>query len=511
MKMLDSLNTSFPMGVGTPRDEALICRRFPHATQREAMFTDPGAQTALDVIHRAIANEARIAYLTGAAPGIGWYHEPLTGPVGARVAMKQWYNGVDRRTAAYQLTPVVGKPLAVDLRLAGSWFPQETELGAPIRAEAQTAAWELLKRELKIWFGPEAIVFTTPAMTGRSLLEMTLPRALTLPPLDHSLREILYRYTHQGRIELFPARQAEIPAHFQLDARWAYASCCSHLPTGKPLYDHVDAYAPHVPGFYEVSAFVPRDWPHVGLLPFRESPDHTTVYPRDPGAVFDSFATGSEIELALREGWRVVIHSRLLWPETDKAPRLADEWMDKLRRMRRGYMSAASMATIWRGRPPHHWGMLADAVRHIHLDTVGSWASHDTERHALIPESRAAELPANALSIALEDGFISYAWREPMTPELSRWAHPELAGMVWGKWRRKLAEQALKLPFDDIVDMRTDGIGLARLPDVAAFGEPGDAPGTWRLKAYTLADAAMVWPASNDALLKIMGAASKWE
>jgi hypothetical protein len=337
-------------------------------------------------------------------------------------------------------------------------------------------------------------------MTGTALLEASLPLNVAIPTLPAALRAQISAFATQGRRELFPlpGRQPVlVPELVELDCRFAYAACMHHLPVGAVVHDATPALTPYVPGFYLVQATVPRDWSHIGLLPDLasiEDVNERVSYPRRPRQRFWSWATGAEVELAQSQGWRVVIHQRILWPETHRRPDVARFWIERL----------VALRAQFRQQLGPEAELAANAVRHLVIDAIGSFARQERPEHGILPLARIDELPQGAIP-HVEDGQVLWQRLAPIAPDLLRYAHPEWAATVWGRTRVRLAKQALRVPFASLVALRTDGIWTcanAYELAVAEFNDHAEKPGTWRVKSAL--SGPLAWPQNEAELIALM-------
>ena len=508
--------------IETTEAETPILRRrgetwYRHHPQRSVGFFDRATRTlALDTLRLSLTLESdvasdllafvaslsaaerpRVVYITGGdeaatTPAPEWFTEPVL----AGWNLRRWHNDTDRRTGVYDAGDL-SSGVTIDLRMAAPWF------GAATDASVCLAAWRLLGRQLRGAFGDHLSLLTTPAMTGTQLLEASLPASLSIPTLPDALRTQITAFSTQGRRELFtpPAHNARLPELVELDCRFAYAAACHHLPVGPVVEDGKRELAPYVPGFYLVEAVVPRDWAHIGLLPDLASIEDATErvsYPRRPRHKFWSWATGAEVELARAWGWRVTIYQRILWPETHRRPDVAKLWIERLVALRR----------LLRQRETPDAQLAANAVRHLVIDAIGSFYRRERPEHGILPLARIDELPAGAIP-HVEGDQVLWQRLAPIAPDLLRYAHPEWAATVWGRTRVRLAKQALRMPFDSLVALRTDGIWTcANAYDlaVAEFNDTSEKPGTWRVKSSLSGSspAGLAWPENEAALIALM-------
>jgi hypothetical protein len=176
-------------------------------------------------------------------------------------------------------------------------------------------------------------------------------------------------------------------------------------------------------------------------------------YPRLAGQTFESWCSSSELSLALKQGWSVTVKERILWPQTHTLPEPLKLWGDRLITLRMERAKAYEEPIR---------GMLEAAVRNILLHTIGGF--HRVTREFDGYTSDVMTIPATATSFELlADGEI---WRYTLTDKLSPLqtvlSQPHWAASIWGAARKKLAEQALQVPFKDLMAMRVDAVWTAR-------------------------------------------------
>ena len=495
-------------------DTPILQRRRPHYGHRRAAWYDvllgelvpeagpsytitsySGAGSLLeDLASQSDANRPRVVYVCGGdsadtTPPLDWWLSPL----GYGWQMLRWHNTADSRTAQYERGGII-----IELRMAAPWF------GSEMHPRACRDAWRLLEVGLRGAFDANVTMMPTPAMVGTQLFEAALPFAARIAPLDAELRDTIRTISTQGRIEMVTSPDApeSLTAAYQIDGRWMYAACLSHLPLGRVQRDTLPSYAGFTPGFYRVNATVPRDWAHIGLLPMRSEAGHM-VYPAHPGLSFTAWASSAEIAVALEHGWITPgdIRERILWPETHDRGQIdpAAEWLKRLKNLRSHYDH--------RGDPVSR--LASGAVRHLALDTVGRWWAGARETHGLVPLSRIGDMPRGAVP-HIEGGVVSYTLTEALHPRTLRHEHPEWAATVWGRARARLVKLALRLPRQALIALRTDGVWLSAGPEAYPWlaAEDRGQPGQWRVKSHIPGPVAT--PRTEAALLALMTQAQPW-
>ena len=374
----------------------------------------------------------------------------------------------------------------------GKYFGEERDI------EAIRTAYYTLQSQLDDAFHyPNYMLATTPASTGRELLRVSLPEGVQYPRLPNDILDAIYlNCCYQSRIEHFPPKRPILDGGVNIiDAAWQYASCLYHLPTGPCMHDKVNTLATYpggdiCPGFYRVTATVPAGWRHIGLLKEwkdRYRSDEDARYPNTPGYTFKCWTTADEIVLAMAHGWQITIHERYYWPEE-----LADpftNWLRKFVTLREKASQGKTKNTL-----------LKAAIRNIVLHTVGSfkqcytWQDYidisDEEYRRLEETSRIVErFPRR------KPGVMSCKVEIPLPKDRQKFVRPEWAATAWGRARAKLAEFALRLPFEEIVSLRTDSVWCANVPAWVQKKGVWDRPGEFVVKDYI--PGAWSWPADS--------------
>ncbi len=363
----------------------------------------------------------------------------------------------------------------VHLYGTSKWFGEETDV------QAIRKAYYEVQSQLDDKFGyPNLKLYETPASTGRNLLRVSLPRDVQYERLPDDILSAVYRYCcHQGRIESFlPSQNVLEDGVYIIDGAWMYASVLSNLPTGPCEYDTRNEIDTSCPGFYYVTATVPGDWHHIGLLKEwtnEYSSDEEANYPHTPCETFESWTTGDELVLAIAHGWQITIHERYIFPHLLPDP--FEAWYRKIKDLRK----RASL----KGDK-----LLKAAYRNIVLHTIGSFKQTYTSKdYTDITDADYRELEATGHRIQRfprrKVGIISCRDTEvPLSQDMQPFVHPEWAATVWGRTRARLAEFALQLPYEDIIRLATDCVWCARKPEWVHDKQVWDEPGEFVLKDY---------------------------
>lgn len=376
-----------------------------------------------------------------------------------------------------------GRQLVVTM--AHDWFGQ-----SPYTVAEAASAWAVLRVRIRAAFGEGAILMTTPATTGRDLWRRSIGldknrQPKVYPVLSAELRELIQSTTGQGRREVIAEGPQEIGEFVQYDMRFAYSALSWGMPVGEPtmvttgMWDAADAKQRdryiRGRGRWLVTATVPHDWRHIGILPAPGRPEW--AYPRTPGQTFTSWVTGTELELALAHGWAVTVHEGMHF--RDENP--LNNWRDKLVPMYRD-----AEASEWGRENPRLSKLVRNALRNLVLMTIGAFATrtHMVTRHAPYTDEAAARIPDTSPARIIGGKF--WEWQEE--GRRSEWTkrldHPEWAAEMWGRCRGRLLSApagpkgsakvgALHLPPGTVLGMRTDALYLSTDPGWPDDGEMG--------------------------------------
>jgi hypothetical protein len=419
-----------------------------------------------------------------------------------RYPERSWFTGcieigckIDKYLSKTHSATISRGEKIIDIHPVGQYFDT-----APSVQECKKS-WVLLASLLRGAFGEHATLMGTAGATGLHLLRLSLPKGEKYEALPDDVRDIILHNFGQGRIETF-YRNVTMPTVYEIDGVWMYMACLRDVPTGRCEHDMGGEIVNqgYTPGFYRVTATVPADWSHIGLLPtldekaVRRRADTKSYYPATPGQTFESWCTASELRFALERGWKVQICERIFWPERSSDPlRL---WAERLKRLReRGDF----LGELQRE-------MLRQAIRSIVLKAIGSFHRHEVSQDSYV--ASADEVPDSA-EMWDDEGDIVHYWEDA---ELSRMQlqtlQPHWSAWIWGQARVRLEKAALCLPDDTLVALRTDGIWTThdvrhdRNPMWAATGKPG----SWRVK---YAVHGRLWPRKYADMLDIIAIAKK--
>jgi hypothetical protein len=353
----------------------------------------------------------------------------------------------------------------IEIRLAHTSFFKDGDDLATV-----TRAWKAL-RQIVGRHGDGLPLLGSPGAIGVSLLERLLPAGASYPVQSQEVRTLLYTHSPQPRKECLTTPNVEhIPAFHYLDGRWMYAACLVYaFPVGEPTRDTSSAFEKYRPGWYRITATIPPDWQHVGLLPMpgeRADSEKPWTWPATPGTILpDLWVSEPELRLALQQGWTCTIHERLLFT----GQKVLRTWQERLVKMR---ADAEQLAPDLR-QP------VRGAIRDILLHAVGRWhmQAWEEERTVTLQEwTRLAPLLSADEQMSAyqrESGLLSYLARRPLGGQETKWLRPEWSAYVWAYCRVLLARRLLSLPRAAILGVNTDAIYATSDPGWPDDGTPG--------------------------------------
>lgn len=355
-------------------------------------------------------------------------------------------------------------------------------------------AQTILRKQLQGRFDQHATILGTPAATGLDLFERSLPFNQSFPIIAEEYRELLRHNMGQGRLQSLTLPNVKrVPGMYTLDARWMYAACLAHLPVGDPedtSYNGVtpelpaigsrDAWAGYRPAFYEVEYRIPDDWSHIGLLAYLGDGGRAYWPERGGPRWYRTWTGNASLAVAIDNGWDIRIYRRIAFAaeaKGAKVPNVAAVWLGKLRALRECYEDAIDPAGL----------LVAGAVRHLVIDTVGAWYRVAREVWHITPLDEAGSIPADAIEVHDYDDRIEWSSYEPLSAGMARYQHPEWSCMVWDRSRARLARFALTIPREDLISARNDAVVVARIPAgvtaddgrIGTFRAKPNDPGAW--------------------------------
>ena len=391
------------------------------------------------------------------------------------------------------------KMCTIIVKNAGTYFGEvKSEEMRMVRYAYHTLEY-MLQREFKGF----RRLYSTPASTGRKLIEMSLPENRRYERLDDKSCEFLKVNFGQGRVEVFNQaiiNDEKVEYKYignggmdRVDGRLMYGACMSHLPVGQCTheiscevymsYTQDDKVFPLYPGFYRVEFMPPSDWKHIGLLPVRLSYDKM-CYPNVSGCFHESYCTGEELAVAIENKWHCFVKESWLWRDTQKITDPLATWKKKIMKC---YDATENT-------------YIKSAIRRIILHTLGSFVQFNDikERVTFRPTFiELGKIGARNLEKIVRSRAETITWLEnvPLPPSRQKWVHPEWSRMAWGRARARVARMALKIPFKYIVGIMTDEILCCDLPKEIKeqiFIDDTHRPGSFRIKGKI--DGSMLWP-----------------
>lgn len=447
-----------------------------------------GAYPSLPALLDALPCRVRTLYLCGPKPEL----DDSTALWFADSTLQGWTSGhadLGGELPMLSLTHVAcpdGKAHGLDIRRMAVWFGDEADELSPRDA---CVAMARLEGDVQTAFDSGATLLGTPGMTGRDLWTRTTRGDYA--PLDDGMQRLI-RKSGQGRIEILtlPERTV-IPAVYVYDGRWMYAALCRNLPVGPVTLDTVPEYIPYAPARYHVTFTVPAGWAHVGLLAVRDEASDRWVWPDKPGACYETWTDGVELDIALRNGWHVEIHERMVF----QAGNPLERWVKKLQELRTQYSGGTTVDELCRA-----------AVRNMVLHTIGGFHRAADAFPVVIYPDQAQRYNARDFvgdTRTLDNGVIVAKLRRPLSPRNAAYQHPEWSAHIYAKARARLLsfnqrqgheiigqQGMLHAPRADVLAVYTDSLYTAcplDWPDIGANGHfrlketlqgPLDAPHT---------------------------------
>lgn len=482
---------------------------------RRTLFMDTRVTTDLQaILDTALAQEAERVILAGPAPFdvSGGATRPEAVRAWALSEVEGWTAGdhylvnPDLPLLRFKRTDDPKRKVSI---LRGAMWWGETDADA----ETCRAAWVGLEKSLDdVAAFKGAGLADTPATTGRALWLRTIPEGKSYPVLSDELRGLLHATAGQGRVELLKPfdlldrhiangiESNDVDRDFTvMDGRLMYAALTWGMPVGEPTMwtgdelRRLDAreYEKTMRGRgrWRITATVPEDWQHVGMLMAPCTGSAKWCYPRRPGETFTTWADGSEVWAALSYGWTITTHEGMTWAEGKPL----DTWRDALVSVwKQANASQAPAAKL-----------AAKAIRSLILFTIGAFATTAHPVTKTAPIDQPGIVPAGAEVRVVGDKLM---WDEP--GRLSAWsmetAHPEWSATVWARARTRLLTArgankqqvgALHLEASRVVAFATDALYLAGgAPDWADDGEPG------RFRVKGTRPGPFTWPSTPSEL-----------
>lgn len=483
----------------------------------EMGFAQPlDGDTLAAVLRTALFNQATRVFLVGPPPvldgeagdaGIrAWF---LDHPGNAWSVAASGHHLSDARTPTARYLGPGGH--TVEIMRTAAWWGDEGESVS----EARTS-WFMLQEQVQKAFGDSARLLATPATTGRDLWQRTIGPKTTYPVLGDEVRELIHATAGQGRIELceppegrtdhkLRPRPVEIPGVHVRDGRLMYAALTWGMPVGSPTLLSRSAIEMMTQAQlhkaimgrsrWRVAVKVPNDWRKpFGLLMAPRPGGTGWHYPAGPGHIFETWCDGSELALAIGQGWEVRLQEAMTWREAKPL----NTWAEKL-------------LEIW-----HYFDRLSDpkigrlccrAIRSLLLFSIGAFASRNREATFTVPEAEAGRVPAGVPVHRAGDMLV---WTQTVaaTSWSAQLAHPEWSATIWARARVRLLDGpgvkgegrtgALHLPDGiDVLGFRTDALILTGDP---GWGDDGKAG---RLRYDGSVSGPFDWPETESELLQL--------
>jgi hypothetical protein len=287
---------------------------------------------------------------------------------------------------------------------------------------------------------------------------------------------------------------ANMRALWVMDGRLMYAACVRELGTAPAAMMTAaecaqllnDPRGRYTRARYKVTATVPEDWRHVGLLPYAPEDSDVWEYPRQPGRTFTTWADAAEVDLAAEYGWRVVMREGIRFTKG----RPLDTWATRLLR------------AYDRAETAEHARMVRAALRGMLLYSVGAW--HSSGRTETTVTAGGMDRPAGDGWGAPQLTKAGAVWRRrvPLDGRAAAMAHPEFSTQIWGRARARVLSAptavrgvmagALHVPFEQLVSIYGDAVMTTARPAWGAPEYDDGKPGRLRVKGYRAGP--MPWP-----------------
>ncbi len=331
-----------------------------------------------------------------------------------------------------------GREVSVKL-ISESWFP-----GCHSMVEA-LPAWKALVDE---WSEKAKLpLLSTPSKSGQALLWESLPKGADFPSLPDDVAGLIRANSPQHRLEILQGDYAGERVCY--DGRWMYGALAGldRLPVGEPVRSC--EFTPYAPGWYRVNVAIPASWHHIGLVPLR-SEAVGWVWPSEPGALFETWASEPELTLAQSCGWSIEVLDGYKFAKG----RPLGLWAKKLAEMRERLSLRNKFA--------------ASAIREILNHTIGSFHVEGYEREMFVsdaewPEWFRANRATHRQIVRGEeyrervDGGWMVAVFVPDKSALSFYM-PHWSAQIWALERARVAQWALRCDRSSLIEIRGDAI-----------------------------------------------------
>lgn len=397
------------------------------------------------------------------------------------------------------------KGYAIEVRTAEEWFGS-----IPLNPPQARDAWNVLwKTVTKLSPGQRELgLMRSPAATGANLWAASLPRDLKLEATEQDIRAEMRSNDGQHHIDsfvsgtecdcgdcnalVFPDQNGKIPAFYYVDGRFMYSACCRELGiagrriTGEKARELLffSERGRYERARYKVTARVPDDWTHIGVLPAKKEGTKKWHYPNRPGATFTTWADSAEVDLALNLGWHIEPIEGVLFTKA----RVMDTFADRIKRARAAIAEDRDLEPLVKQA-------VSAALRQIMVSGIGNLAPRPRtiEKNA----RTLREVPLEYRHEAVQHGK-HFVWNEVAerdTTASNGWYWPELSVQVWGRSRARVLRTpmaksirggALAVPPETLIGINGDAIYTTALPpwalpEHAGGGDDGQ-PGRLRIQ-----------------------------
>lgn len=317
----------------------------------------------------------------------------------------------------------------------------------------------------------------TPATAGRALWLRTVPESHGWAVQSDEVRQLIHATSGQGRSELLAPAKRDVERFTYMDGRFMYAGLTWGMPVGEPTFwapapirqatDDVLERMLRGRGRWRITATVPKDWAHVGLL-MAPRAEGGWCYPgkHEAGMSFTTWADGSEVYMARKHGWSVQLHEGMTWAEGKPL----DTW-------------TKALLSVWeecRANGSESAQLAARAIRSMLLFSIGAFAQTAHNVSGSTPIDTPEAVPADVIPGSVHMVGDRLVWERPgkLSTFSEQLSHPEWSATIWARARMRLLEGpggagALTLPYESIVAFATDALYLDGAPDWADDGKVG--------------------------------------
>ena len=407
----------------------------------------------------------------------------------------------------------------LDVRRMNAWLGDDRDMNENLLYTIEDArlALALVTKVLRQHFPLFRNLSGTPSTTFKHLWQQGNHIAKKqFPPLPDAIRALIHQNTGQGRIEYFPENcQGRIPGLYYDDGIFMYSALANELPTEVESHDNENTYAGKQSARYHIRYTVPTEWRHIGL--FMTKRDGTSWRDQDgwfypgvhyAGQTFDTWVDGSELDVCIQhyqdvppddlskeeltqwkaatyaratvlafQTWNIRILERIVFKpaKESQVSRPLETITRKLIEIRAGLEADKRQDA----KNAHIYDLARGACRNIALHGYGAFNREQGNRtYMLLPgEQLPVALTRRTTYTELEDGRQLVTIPEDSEPD--DMMHPEWAAAIWARCRARVTKQALLIPYEDLVTIRTDAIATKSRQEQL---EGGTRPGQFRRK-----------------------------